>query len=708
MVPPPDGPRVMTSLDEDHDPACASPNFAVDTLGVDPYNFTYAKEHPRGSFWNERSNPGARKLVVALPDEGDLLVIDAQRLLDREEGSFDPCPVERRIKLQVDLPATSQLPGTASGLVCPAAPETTPSNACVEVPPKEITYDTVFAPTPKAFAMSGSTLYISDTTAPVIHRVNLADPCSLVETAPLLPSSYDDPKRPVYTDALSVSPLTHDGKRFAYAVDQAQGSVMVFDVSDPSASGSPPRTPLVRPRADFFPFSPRDRLGLSSPVKDITFVQRDIPYTDSNGYLTTGVLCNPDTTKTEIGDGYRTSADFTTGAGPRTLRGTFGVAALTNGQVVVIDVDDLDAPCRGYHASTDPKSEITPEPTYVTGCEACATGGAGDSTRQGTTGENSCRVVVPHEIRSGYFIDNNTYTGPHQPTFQAFPLLYSDGNVVETGQSEDGKKAPMLLGPPPPPSNATNKTLWTVDRSGNTTSFDASFNLAEHNFVIADDQEPRVHVDQDWSVTYEGVIPGFAGQQVRLNLDAAEQAERGAFDRNGVFCDRGVVDRAAARLIVARLLEDKADSTDPAIKDKLDKQAAVYADHFEITSELLDEADPYWTSPEGTCTYVACRATFGTAADPTRAREFPILEAYEDGVTLEVSDIIDRTDPDKKRTISPKCCFSSMLQSYQAPEHRIHGFAVGSHWLSTPHDGRLRTPRAAKRIDASAEPTARR
>lgn len=677
VVPPPEGltgDDLTAWLDGDHDPACASPNFAVDTLGVAPYNLGLDAKHPHGSFWTERSRPGARKLIVALPDEGDLLVIDAQRLLDRDEGSFDPCPVERRIKLEIDLPATAQLPGTASGPVCPAATEPANSSSCTQVPPKEITYDTDFSPTPKAFAMSGSTLYITDETAPVVHKVNLADPCSPTETAPLLPSSYDDPKRPVYTDAIAISPLTNDRKRFAYVVDSKQGSLMVFDVSDPSSNGTaPPRTPLVRPRADFFPFSPRDRLGLSAPVKDVTFIHRDIPYTDADGYLTTGVLCNPDTTKTEIGDGYRTSADFTTGAGPRLLRGTFGVAALTNGQVVVIDVDDLDAPCRGDKGNT--------LPTYVTGCEACATGGASDAQRQGTTGEDSCRVVVPHEVRSAYYVESNADTGPHQPTFQSFPLLYSEGNVVEVGNTAEGIKAPMLLGPPPDDTGgqASEKDpqSWALDRSGTLTTFSSVFQLADHNFIVPDIREPRVHTDQDWTVIYEGVIPGFAGQVIRLNLDATDDAERGAFDRNGVFCDRGVVDHDAARLIGARILGVDASTTDTNIQETLDNWAAQHADHLQITNELIDEADPYWTSPEGTCSYVACRATFGTAANPSQYREFPIVNAYEDGVTLESVNIIDKTDPDQKRPITPKCCFSSMLLSYQVRASRTW-LAMGS------------------------------
>jgi hypothetical protein len=251
--------------------------------------------------------------------------------------------------------------------------------------------------------------------------------------------------------------------------------------------------------------------------------------------------------------------------------------------------------------------------------------------------------------------------------------LYSEGNVVQTDATDEGHKAPMLLGPGP----TDDKPDWVMLRSESQVEYSAAFAKADHNFIVPDIREPRVHTDQDWTVIYEGVIPGFNGQVIRLNLDTADEAERGAFDRNGVFCDRGVVDREAARLIGARVLGEDASTTDANIKNTLDSWAEQHRDHLQITNELPDEADPYWTHPEaeGTCSFISCRATFGTAANPSQYREFPIVNAYEDAVTLDAVDIIDKTDPAKQRRITPKCCFSSMLLSYQVRASRT--------WLAT-------------------------
>ncbi|HSU39214.1 MAG TPA: hypothetical protein VLJ38_06595, partial [Polyangiaceae bacterium] len=56
----------------------------------------------------EHGPPGRRKLVVALPEKGQLAVIDAQQLLDQPQGSFAPCTIERLVDLNASPDPSGQ------------------------------------------------------------------------------------------------------------------------------------------------------------------------------------------------------------------------------------------------------------------------------------------------------------------------------------------------------------------------------------------------------------------------------------------------------------------------------------------------------------------------------------------------------------------------------------------------------------------------
>ena len=61
---------------------------------------------------------GRQKLVVAMPDLGGVIVVDADELLKRPVGSYDPCKVERWIPLQVDLTGLGDPQPPPSGTAC--------------------------------------------------------------------------------------------------------------------------------------------------------------------------------------------------------------------------------------------------------------------------------------------------------------------------------------------------------------------------------------------------------------------------------------------------------------------------------------------------------------------------------------------------------------------------------------------------------------
>ncbi len=260
----------------------------------------------------ELGAPGRRKLVVALPDLGQLAVIDAQGLVDRQPGSYGPCEVERWVPLQVNLPVapiSEQLPPDIDDPSCrpaeqPAAPA--PTNPL---------------PRPSGLALANDgRLFVGDRGAPVIHVLDARSPCSMSELAPLLPQSLQNPARAVYTSKLAVSPVTPKNERFLYAIDESDRrspSVMAFDVSP----GSNLRTPIVRPGSPRLPLEPADRIGFASAAVDVGFALRDLPASDENGVAVTGVLCDPLPNAPAPGGEYQPNADFTSGArrGPARL-----------------------------------------------------------------------------------------------------------------------------------------------------------------------------------------------------------------------------------------------------------------------------------------------------------------------------------------------------------------------------------------------------
>lgn len=625
----------------------------------------FAKTLPQKDPWKDRvdlslvePDVGRQKILVTLPDTGDLLVVDAQTLLDREPGTFDVCPIERRYPLQVELPQSQKLEQVTSGPACPSAPELAPSAACPGLTLPVVSYPKDAKSRPSAFAADTSRghlrLFVTDEGAPLIHVLDVADPCNVSEAAPLLPTSLDDPNRPVTTAAIAVSPLTREYKQYVYAVDREQASVMVFDVSDDAKA----RTPLVRPRPDLYPYSAADRLNLGSPVRALTFVTLDRPVNDGTGSLNPGQLCDPTQGASNVGKSFRTHSDYAGGAGPRVLRGTFAVVTLTNGSMVVVDVEDYDAACRRYkdgHKGSD--GEFSGDlPSWAVGCEPypAACGPDVNAIEQGgVSGERSCRVVVPHEVRIGRYVLTDPATGPGYPNLIALPVLQYQGGTVRSDDSDEGREAPKMLGV----KNGAQST-WTFGKAPGQTVVDADPTKATRSFYVTDSTDPRIHFNEDWTVTYEGGVPGFAGKVGRLN-PATKADERGFFDGNAYFCGNGVVDVDAARVIARRTFTAKEKADDPGLVDAF---ATTHSDQLEITSGLLDESDPYWGSVKDTCSYQRCLATFGTSDFPTLARSFPIREAFEDRVLLGdeiTTGVVDATDPAKR--LAPSCCFPTLM-----------------------------------------------
>ncbi len=147
-----------------------------------------------------------------------------------------------------------------------------------------------------ALAAAGNILYIGDSGLPLIHVIDVSVPGAARELAPLVATSITLPNQKVTIKDLAVSPVTSAFQRFLYAVDGSNGTVIVYDVSDPVNS---PHVPLTRPHPEVNPFQPPDRITFPSPVAAVSFVQHDRflqRLSNSSVPLTaykSGLICNP-------------------------------------------------------------------------------------------------------------------------------------------------------------------------------------------------------------------------------------------------------------------------------------------------------------------------------------------------------------------------------------------------------------------------------
>lgn len=445
-------------------------------------------------------------------------------------------------------------------------------------------------------------LYIGDGALPLIHVIDLTDPTHPRELAPLLATSITQPTRQVSVGAIAISPTTRDFRRYLYAVDQGEGTLMVYDVTDPALS---PRTPLQRPHAELNPLLPQDRLGFSAPVATVGFVQHDWPLIPPgpNGtanpdqiHAYEGLLCNPNPNAhpdggafADLGAYYRVDQALAIQAAgtvstvqgfPYRLRGIFGFATLSNGEAVAIDVDDWDAPCRRPDPMTMPNPAKgpsygmtglldIPEPpagppgssTYLDPYHAPLTYQADIPESPAVTQEVFFPVSAPNRMRSNYLLRNDPTSGLHIPNLVGAPQLF---DAVGAPVSGSATVAPLIL-PTVLPATFVDPTLndspTEADPSSqNSLPAPATFPSSKATpSVRLSFDDPTVTTDQDWTVTYEGALP--AGQQSAADIDTTDGyqtlritigvvGEDGGLSGSGVaaitngpgFCERGVED----------------------------------------------------------------------------------------------------------------------------------------------------------------------
>ena len=694
-------------------PACALPQVPGRMVVV-----------PTGGVTSDAGTTQGFEIVVVMPGNGtdeDALVgtIDTAAFDSIAPGSLAACPIKSTIHLAEAKSAlpTSWTPGPAwpngmpyagpvdlfrgigdagvDGAVVASSNYALPLWSC---PALLDTGNNAPAPTPlpttpgaqvhgAGMATDGRYVFVADDRMPFIHVIDTTAPGTLTEIAPLVTSSIRDPSRVVTTTDLAISPVTRDYKRYLYAVDAGDGSVMVYDVTDPATAS---RTPLTRPNAELDPFEPADRIAFSAPVATITFARHDFAVPGTTGPTPTGVLCNPNR-NAAAGQGveYRANGIISVPLGPKRLRGVFGFATLTNGQVIAIDVDDWDAPCRrpiDVSAGNTPSFISVPEPTPSGASdidpyhepEAGLSGTSGDGGIQIVTNETMWPVVQPNRVRSYNEIEDDlTGTGGlHNPAISTTPVLLVNSAPVTVA----GSTYPMLSSPlgelgsagwPTPTPNAPN--------------------------IYMSHEVPEVQLaDQTWNVTYEGAIPGFDG--TLGNLTTTDGYETLTLSNSGVgFCGHGVEDqRLGLQRFAAMQVDDAAlaPGGPTIIPAHFDQRVG---DYVQIDDDIFgapdaavsvpDPSDPYWTAHNDCWSNVAGDATLaddsqgahrqqvcidkfgGYGTDQNPQRDFPILEAYDDHLVLGRYLYTDPTRPTNGRIIAPRdttaqddfklamCCF---------------------------------------------------
>lgn len=472
-----------------------------------------------------------------------------------------------------------------------------------------------------AMARTEQTVFIADEGTPFIHVLDLSTPSAPRELAPFLATSLADPSRAVRIKDLAISPPTRDYKRFMYAVDAIDGSLIIYDVTDPATAR---RTPQLRPHPELNPFQPADRVAFNSPVVAVAFARHDVPLAQIEGVrvssAASGLLCNPNKNleadrRSDLGYYYRADiGDPGQSIGPRRLRGIFAFATLATGQVVTINVDDWDSPCRRPIDMSKDVSDVALAQPDIDGDRDPYH--APKVTLGAVTSEAFFPMSAPHSLRSEVLITDDSISGNQLPRIASTPTVSSNGVILP--QIGNG--------------------------SENTPALSVRFSL----------DEAQVHVDQDWFLGFEAPIPGFDG--IAAPVVTKDKYASLILDQpQARFCTKGVEDWARGIERTKSINADLAKrGTDPATKKPYVLPAGTerwMTDYVQLTEDLLDVNDAYWdldqsqgdqacwegplATASGTTRHDACARTYGSlAADQKPTRDFPIVEAYDDHVVL--------------------------------------------------------------------------
>jgi len=613
--------------------------------------------------------------------------------------------------------------------------------------------------------------YVADNAVPLIHVFDLSNPNGPAEVGQLLAASAENPSRQVPVGGLALSPPTSDLRRYLYAIDQYDGTVMVFDATSPTPA-NPPQTPMHRPHPELSPFAPVDRLAFAAPVATMTFALHDwplvppSPYTDTvHSY--TGLLCNPNPNAAQpdasgvfvedgLGGYYRVDQAAVIepqGNGiqgfPHRLRGVFAFVTLSNGSIVLVDVDDWDAPCR----RPDPMELEGGVPDFQLGAldlpEPAPTGPDDldpyhaprtvvPNGQTGVTQEVYYPVSAPNRTRSGFLLRNDPTAGVHAPYVAIAPQLFdlTGSPVAYTTNGAISLILPTALSTGfVDPSYIENPTdpglnyIFVNPALGIASEQETSSNEAllfpgpqTTAGVRVSYDDPTAHIDQDWTVTYEGALPTannlFAdlastdGTYETLTLTSAPASLGSGQSSGAQYCERGIEDWNVGQMRASAALEAMRAAGLP-VSSAEQTLGQWTSDYIEITDDLLVDTDGYWSETAAvnpcwqgltltdmtrldddsnpniaTIRYNACFATYNSSAndDTYYARDFPILLATDDVLVVGRFGW-DPSNPEQtsNRTIvGPDPSNAPFLKQAACCFHHQAGFKVrtGGEWVT--------------------------
>jgi hypothetical protein len=713
----------------------------------------------------------AGSLADAEPGPGPACIVTPPPLTPPDAGSVTVvgAPVEAGVTVEAGAPVDDAEADAGSGSAqegseAEGGPSSASSASSALFP---LSIEPHSAPDPRFMVMRTDVpiLYVADNGIPVIHVVDLSNPASPQELQPLLATSLAEPTRQVHVGGLAISPSTRDFKVYLYAIDTGDGSLMVYDVSAPA---SPTRMPMIRPHAELNPLQPPDRISFSAPVATVAFVQHDWPIPAvavsgivGNGddvHTFTGFQCNPGFNAhpsanvfNDLGAWYRVDQvsqiepQATVENLPTRLRGVFAFATLTNGNIVAIDVDDWDAPCRRpdpMATAAQSAAGTYPDHGWQAGAldlpEPAATSATdydpdhvpvaynpAITESAAVTLESFYPVSAPHRMRSASLLRNDPTSGNHAPNLLAAPLLVDvNGNPVPSTTTSG--LSPTLLPTTLPPG------YWDWTPSENPVEPDPSnMNFTPVTGTLGNAsslpvpavrfsfEDPTVTQNQDWTVTYEGTIPVTTGTEAdfastpglpvpytTLTLTVASQN----------LCAFGIEDWSIGQARAAQVQSALAAAglpQPPALPQWT-------ADYVQIIDDVPPQYDPYWyVAPPGTGStfiddageptdncwagtpfdapsatyyndrYEACYQTFGPSAEDKSfyARDLPILSAYSDHLVVGRFGWPDgQTEETGNRTVVANDPVSSPLPLRIATccFHRQAAFQVrtGGEWVS--------------------------
>jgi hypothetical protein len=352
------------------------------------------------------------------------------------------------------------------------------------------------------------------------------------------------------------------------------------------------------------------------------------------------------------------------------------MVTLSDGQIVTIDVDDWDAPCRrpenlaagaaAPDGGTVAVSDLAvPQPAPGEG--DLDPYHAPNAVPGSTTDESFFPVASPHRVRSAAFLRDDQRTGRHIPFLAAAPTVDRNGTplpLIGEGSDATPRLHPTALGP----------------------SAAVSDNGVRFSFEV-----PEVHFDQDWTVQYEGALLGFEGVEATLETNDGDQSVI-MRQPQARFCAKGVEDWAVSGDRANQIIAALASSGRPGYGERLDRRMV---DYLQVMDDILPAEDPYWTlADERQCwgglddprqRHDVCINAYGQSAQGVELsleRDFPILEAYDDRLVVgrfatlppnQSREIVYKDASNAAHLRLMRCCFA-----HQA-KFRIR---TGAQWLA--------------------------